>query len=40
MYSGDALVIKGATIGARLIHQKEQNYFAVLKEKLSWGDKK
>jgi NAD+ kinase len=39
MYSGDALVIKGATIGARLIHQKEQNYFAVLKEKLSWGDK-
>jgi len=39
MHSGDALVIKGASVGAKLIHQKEQNYFAVLKEKLSWGDK-
>jgi NAD+ kinase len=36
---GDVLVIKGAHRGARLLHRKERNYFAVLREKLSWGDK-
>lgn len=36
---GDVLVIKGAQRGARLLHRKERNYFAVLREKLSWGDK-
>ncbi len=36
---GDVLVIKGAQRGARLLHRKERNYFSVLREKLSWGDK-
>jgi len=39
MYCGDVLVIEGAKIGARLLHRKEHNYFSVLREKLSWGDK-
>ncbi|MEA3419202.1 MAG: NAD(+)/NADH kinase [Campylobacterota bacterium] len=39
MYTGDLLVIKGAQIGARLLHRQERNYFSVLREKLSWGDK-
>jgi len=36
---GDVLVINGANIGAKLLHKKERNYFSVLREKLSWGDK-
>lgn len=39
MLEGDFLVIKGAKRGARLLHRKERNYFSVLREKLSWGDK-
>ncbi len=39
MYKGDRLVIKGAIRGARLLHKKERNYFSVLREKLSWGEK-
>jgi len=39
MHQGDVLHIRGATRGARLIHRKERNYFSVLREKLSWGDK-
>ena len=37
--AGDVLVINGANIGAKLLHKKERNYFSVLREKLSWGDK-
>jgi len=37
MHIGDQLVIKGARIGAKLLHRKERNYFSVLREKLSWG---
>ena len=39
MLEGDVLVIKGAKRGARLLHRKERNYFAVLREKLNWGDR-
>jgi len=35
---GDQLIIKGAKIGAQLLHKVERNYFSVLREKLSWGD--
>lgn len=38
MNIGDVLVIKGAKIGAKLLHQVERNYFSVLREKLSWGE--
>jgi len=37
MQIGDQLVIKGAKIGAKLLHRSKQNYFSVLREKLSWG---
>ncbi len=37
MQIGDHLVIKGAKVGAKLLHRSEQNYFSVLREKLSWG---
>jgi len=39
MHPGDVLRIQGAKIGAKLLHRKERNYFSVLREKLSWGDK-
>ena len=39
MHEGDILVIKGAKRSAKLLHRKERNYFSVLQEKLSWGDK-
>jgi NAD+ kinase len=39
IFEGDVLIIKGAKRGARLLHRKERNYFSVLREKLSWGDK-
>ncbi len=39
MHEGDLLRIQGAKIGAKLLHRKERNYFSVLREKLSWGDK-
>ena len=39
MHLGDQLIIKGAKIGAKLLHRKERNYFSVLREKLSWGAK-
>ena len=39
MQIGDQLIIKGAKIGAKLLHRSEQNYFSVLREKLSWGAK-
>jgi len=38
MMEGEVLVINGASIGAKLLHRKERNYFSVLREKLSWGD--
>ena len=39
MHIGDQLVIRGAKIGAKLLHRSERNYFSVLREKLSWGAK-
>lgn len=36
---GDVLYIEGAREGVKLLHKKERNYFSVLREKLSWGDK-
>ncbi len=36
--SSDKLVIKGATMSAKLLHKKEHSYFKVLRDKLSWGD--
>ncbi len=39
MHEGDVLRIQGAKRGAKLLHRKERNYFSVLREKLSWGDK-
>jgi NAD+ kinase len=36
---GDILYIEGAREGAMLLHKKERNYFSVLREKLSWGDR-
>ena len=39
MHVGETLVVNGAKIGAKLLHKKERNYFSVLREKLSWGDK-
>jgi len=39
MHAGDVLSIQGAKIDAKLLHRKERNYFSVLREKLSWGDK-
>lgn len=36
--SDDKLVIKGASMSAKLLHKNEHSYFKVLKEKLSWGD--
>ena len=39
MHEGDILTIRGAKRGAKLLHRKERNYFSVLREKLSWGDK-
>jgi NAD+ kinase len=39
MNRGDVLHIKGAKVGAKLLHREERNYFKVLREKLSWGDK-
>jgi NAD+ kinase len=39
MHPGDILSIRGAKTGAKLLHRKERNYFSVLREKLSWGDK-
>ncbi len=37
--AGETLAIRGATIGARMLHRKERDYFSILREKLSWGDK-
>lgn len=34
----EKLIIKGATMSAKLLHKKEHSYFDVLREKLSWGD--
>jgi len=39
MMAGEILVITVAERGAKLLHKKERNYFSVLREKLSWGDK-
>ena len=36
---GDVLHVGGASVGAKLLHRKERNYFSVLREKLSWGDR-
>ncbi|WP_456432287.1 NAD(+)/NADH kinase [Nitratifractor sp.] len=36
---GDVLFLSGATEGAKLLHRKTRNYFAVLRDKLHWGDR-
>jgi len=36
---GDMVYIMGAKVGARLIHRSERNYFAILRDKLHWGEK-
>jgi len=36
---GDVVHLGGASKGAKLLHRNERNYFSVLREKLSWGDK-
>ena len=36
---GDTVHIMGAKIGAQLIHRTERNYFAILRDKLHWGEK-
>ncbi len=36
---GDVICISSAEQGALLLHRKERNYFAVLREKLHWGDR-
>ncbi|RLA76758.1 MAG: NAD(+) kinase [Epsilonproteobacteria bacterium] len=38
MQIDDQLVIKGAKIGAKLLSRSKQNYFSILREKLSWGE--
>jgi NAD+ kinase len=35
----DMVYIMGAKVGARLIHRSERNYFAILRDKLHWGEK-
>jgi len=35
----DTLEISGARVPVKLLHRKERNYFSVLRDKLSWGDK-
>lgn len=37
--AGETLAIRGAAIGAKMLHRKERDYFSILREKLSWGDK-
>ena len=39
MNVGDILFISMSPVGAKLLHTKKRNYFSVLREKLSWGDK-
>jgi NAD+ kinase len=36
---GDTVHIMGARIGAQLIHRTDRNYFAILRDKLHWGEK-
>ena len=36
---GDRVCISVAGEGAKLLHRKERNYFAVLRDKLHWGDR-
>ncbi len=39
LHEGDMVYIMGARVGARLIHRTERNYFAILRDKLHWGEK-
>jgi len=39
MQEGDRLCITIAKVGAKLLHKTERNYFSVLRDKLSWGDR-
>ena len=38
MHPGDILRVRGAEVGARLLHRVERNYFEVLRDKLQWGE--
>jgi len=35
----DSLIIRGSKRSAKLLHRKERNYFCVLSDKLSWGNR-
>ena len=39
LHKDDELFIRGAKNSAKLLHRKERNYFCVLRDKLSWGDR-
>ena len=36
---GDVVHLGGADEGAKLLHRKERDYFSILRDKLSWGDR-
>jgi len=36
---GDVVHLGGAAEGAKLLHRKERDYFSILRDKLSWGDR-
>ncbi len=38
MHRGDILRLRGAKVGAKLLHRVERNYFEVLRDKLQWGE--
>lgn len=38
MHPGDILRVRGADVGAKLLHRVERNYFEVLRDKLQWGE--
>jgi len=39
LHKDDELSIRGAKKSTKLLHRKERNYFCVLRDKLSWGDR-
>ena len=39
LHGDEELSIRGAKKSTKLLHRKERNYFCVLRDKLSWGDR-